>query len=49
MKDPQFAKAYYDARIERMLNQLLEDLKEKISQNEPKEVILKSIDSIQWK
>ena len=47
MKDPQFAKAYYDARLDRILRELLENLKEKISKDEPKEVLLKTIDSIQ--
>ena len=47
MKEPQFAKAYYDERLDRILKELFEDLKEKISKNEPKEVLLKTIDSIQ--
>ncbi len=47
MKDPQFAKAYYDARLDRILKELFENLKEKISKNESKEVLLKTIDSIQ--
>jgi len=47
MKDPQFAKAYLDARLERLLIEFLENLKEKISQNEPKETLLRSIDSMQ--
>lgn len=47
MQDPQFAKAYYGARLDRILKELLENLKEKISKNEPKEVLLKTIDSIQ--
>ena len=47
MQDPQFAKAYYEARLDRILKELLENLKEKISRNEPKEVLLKTIDSIQ--
>ncbi len=48
MTDPQFANAYYyKARIERMLNNLLEDLKEKITRDEPKEVLLNSIDQMQ--
>jgi len=47
MKDSQFAKAYYDARLDRILKDLFENLKEKISKNEPKEVLLKTIDSIQ--
>jgi len=47
MQDPQFARAYYDARLDRILKELFENLKEKISKNEPKEVLLKTIDSIQ--
>lgn len=47
MKDPEFAKAYYEARLERMLNELFENLKEKISNNEPKEILLKTINSMQ--
>jgi hypothetical protein len=47
MKDPQFAKAYNEARIERMINDFWENLKEKISNNEPKEVLLETIDSMQ--
>ena len=47
MKDHQFAKAYREARLERMLNEFLEDLKEKISKNEGKDVLLKTIDSMQ--
>ena len=47
MKDPQFAKAYHDARLERMVNEFLESLKKKISQNEPKEILLNTIDSMQ--
>ena len=47
MKDPQFAKAYLDARLERLLIEFLENLKEKISQNEPKETLLSTIDSMQ--
>ncbi len=37
MKDPEFAKAYRETRLERMLNEFLENLKDKISKNEPKE------------
>ena len=47
MTDPEFAKAYYDAKLERILNEVLDDLKEKISRNEPKEVLLETIDSMQ--
>ena len=47
MQDPQFAKAYHRARLERLLIEFLENLKEKISQNEPKESLLRTIDSMQ--
>ena len=47
MKDPEFAKAYYESRLERIFNELLENLKEKIANNEPKEVLLKTIDNMQ--
>jgi hypothetical protein len=47
MKDAQFAKAYHEARLERLLNEFLENLKEKISNNEPKEALLKTINSMQ--
>ena len=47
MKDPQFARAYYDAKLDRYIKELLENLKEKISNNEPKEILLKTINSIE--
>ncbi len=47
MKNPEFVKAYHEAKLERKLDEMLEDLKEKISKNEPKEVLLQSIDSLQ--
>jgi hypothetical protein len=47
MQDPQFAKVYREARLERILNDFLENLKEKISQNAPKEVLLNTITSMQ--
>ena len=47
MTNPEFANAYYEARIERILNNLLDDLKAKISRDEPKEVLLKSIELMQ--
>ncbi len=47
MKDPEFAKAYRDARLERMLNEFLENLKEKISRDESKEALLNTINSMQ--
>jgi hypothetical protein len=47
MQDPEFAKAYYESRLERIFIELLENLKEKIANNEPKETLLKTIDNIQ--
>jgi hypothetical protein len=47
MKDPEFAKAYYESRLERIFNDLLENLKEKINRDEPKEILLKTIDNMQ--
>jgi hypothetical protein len=47
MQNPEFAKAYYDARLERIFNDMLENLKEKISHNEPKEQLLQIINSFQ--
>ena len=47
MKDPEFAKAYREASLERMLNEFLENLKDKISKNEPKEDLLNTINSMQ--
>jgi hypothetical protein len=47
MKDPQFSKAYYEAKLDRIIKELLENLKEKITNNEPKEMLLKTIDSLQ--
>ena len=45
MKDPQFAKSYAEASIERMVNEMLDDLREKIMKNEPSEVLLGIIES----
>lgn len=47
MKNPEFAKAYREARLERILDEFLEMLKEQISKNESKEVLLKTISSMQ--
>jgi len=47
MKNPEFAKCYAEARMERILNEMLDNLKQKISDNEPKEVLLESIESVQ--
>ncbi|MBW1704774.1 MAG: hypothetical protein JRJ86_06360 [Deltaproteobacteria bacterium] len=47
MQDPQFVNAYYEARIERIVDEMLEILKEKIAHNEPKENLIRAIDSFQ--
>ncbi len=47
MKDPQFVKFYAEARIERILNEMLDDLKEKIANNEPRKILLETVESIQ--
>lgn len=47
MKNPEFAKAFHEARVERSLNDMLENLREKIVKNESKEVLLQTIDALQ--
>ncbi|CAN2046916.1 conserved hypothetical protein [Candidatus Magnetomoraceae bacterium gMMP-1] len=47
MQDPQFVKAYYDARVERIVDEMLDTLKEKIIHNEPKKDLIQLVDSIQ--
>ena len=47
MKDPEFAKAYREARWERLLTEFLESLKDKISKDESKENLLNTINSMQ--
>ncbi len=47
MQDPQFVKAYYEARVERIVAEMLDTLKDKISNNEPKETLIRVIDSFQ--
>ena len=47
MQQPDFAKAYYDARLERIFTDMLESLKEKIVRNAPQEQLLRMIDSFQ--
>ena len=47
MQDPQFVKAYYEARVERIVDEMLGTLKDKIVHNEPKETLIRLIDSIQ--
>ncbi len=49
MKDPEFAKAYREARLERILNEFLENLKIQICKDEPKEALLETINSMQKK
>ncbi|MEE4357745.1 MAG: hypothetical protein V2I97_14865 [Desulfococcaceae bacterium] len=47
MKNPEFMKCYEEARVERLLNEMLDNLKQKISDNEPKKNLLESIESAQ--
>ena len=47
MQDPQFVNAYYEARVERIVDEMLDTLKDKISRNEPKENLIQVIDSFQ--
>ena len=47
MENPQFDKAYHEAKLERKLDEMLEDLKEKIDRNAPKKVLLETINAIQ--
>ena len=47
MQDPQFVKAYYEARIERLVSEMLNTLKDKIIRNEPKENLIRVIESFQ--
>lgn len=47
MKNPEFAKAYHEAKLERRLDEKLEELKEKITSNASKKVLLETINSIQ--
>lgn len=43
MQNPEFVKACHEAKLERKLNEMLEDLKEKIDRNAPKMVLLETI------
>ncbi len=47
LQDPKFATAYREAQVERLLDEMLTTLKEKIFHDEPKENLLNMIDSIQ--
>ena len=49
MQDPQFVKAYYEAWVERLVIEMLDTLKDKIIQNEPKENLIRVIESFQQK
>jgi uncharacterized protein YeeX (DUF496 family) len=47
MENSHFAKAYYEVRFERKFIELLENLKDKIIRNEPKEELVGTVESIQ--
>ena len=47
MQDSQFAKAYYETRVERIVDNMLETLKDKIVHNEPRENVVRLINSFQ--
>lgn len=47
MQNREFEKAYFDARLERFLHEMLDSLKEKILRNEPKETLLQEIETMQ--
>lgn len=47
MKDPEFARSYRETRLERLLNEFLENLKVKIDRNESKQDLLDTINSMQ--
>ncbi len=47
MQNPEFAKAYHEVKLERKLDEMLDDLKEKIDRNAPKKILLETINSIQ--
>ena len=47
MGNSEFAKAYYESRLNRIFDELLENLKEKIIRNEPKEELIGTVNLIQ--
>ncbi len=47
MQNPEFAKAYHEAKSEKKLDEMLDDLKEKIDKDAPKNLLLETINSIQ--
>ena len=47
MRNPEFAKAYHEAKLERKLDELLDALTEKIARNASEKVLLDTINSIQ--
>ena len=49
MQDPQFVKTYYEACVKRLVDEMLDTLKDKIIQNEPKENLIRVIEPFQQK
>lgn len=49
MKNPDFVKSYYEARLKRISNEILENLKSDVLTNKSKEILIKDIDFIQEK
>ena len=47
MQNTQFVKVYYEARVERIIDEMLDTLKDKIVRNEPKESLIRAIDLFQ--
>ena len=47
MQDPQFVKDYYEAKVEWIVDEMSDTLKDKISNNEPKKTLIRVIDSFQ--
>jgi len=47
MRNPTFAITYRETRLERAMSEFLENLKEKIAKDEPKENLLNTIDLMQ--
>lgn len=49
MQDPQFVKAYYHARVDRVIDEVLEGLKYRIAREESRESLIEAIGSLQQK
>lgn len=47
MRDPEFAKAYYEARIERIVTEIFDIIKDEILHDEPKDKLLLMLDKLQ--